>query len=802
MPLLQEQLDATPVYPTIHMIRQVRTIVSDAPLSRDAILATDLSYTLIRPLEEKYIRIQSEGNKAVVFCFLLNRVQFLRDQTFATAPVSTTRAMLCEILAIRVLRANSSLLDLALVMTRTWPVFNGASDEVLALAKEDAGDDRYQERVGNAIEVAIVGKSKRFIKSPACQTVINAIWSGKCLYQAESNHSFLADTYKRTPIHLYDPFKAPLLDHYRLKVPAVRSVLEYMNFLILFLLFVITLEAYEPMRLNTIEVVFMVYALGFSLERLAAMQEHGLRVFFSGTWNGFDLVFVTIYFSYATLRIYGVYWDNAWARISGFDILSLAACLMFPRLAFTTLSSNLMVLSVRAMLIQFVQLMLIAAFCFAGFLYALWTQIAWWMLDLWFGLDASGFDNATTFHPVFGPMLMISYTCLSSTLLLTILVSILSHTFSTINEDADAEALYRHAVYTIEGVHADAIFSYQPPLNLIALFIMVPAGYIITPRWFHKINVFMIRLTGFPILLTIGIYERQCQKLGVDGFGELVSHVTEILIDKLPHAIKHFSIFEDLMGLGGIDVDAVFYIEDEINENAAVDTQDTPSDEGNQGLIRRRSSAYQSKSPAATLTETPARATGTGSPLSPDRHGFRQRLQSRASRVRLNSHFAEPRPGLSISQQSNEPSPLARLYQPIIVGDDDQNNNGMNSSGGSHYGAITPNRRPSISQLQTHRRAATEPHLPPSHANPQSVSSSASLGAFRFPASTGSNATPINISVEPPNERYPETVQEVEDDMDAGTGGPADLSRRMQAVEQRQKNIEALLERLCDNLGK
>lgn len=32
-----------------------------------------------------------------------------------------------------------------------------------------------------------------------------------------------------------------------------------------------------------------------------------------------------------------------------------------------------MVLSLRAMIVQFIILMLIAVFCFAGFLYALWT---------------------------------------------------------------------------------------------------------------------------------------------------------------------------------------------------------------------------------------------------------------------------------------------------------------------------------------------------------------------------------------------------------------------------------------------
>lgn len=68
------------------------------------------------------------------------------------------------------------------------------------------------------------------------------------------------------------------------------------------------------------------------------------------------------------------------------------------------------------------------------------STISWWMLDLWFGLDASGFDKASkhrflgkvirfkcsgtnfflaTFHPVFGPILMVTYACLSNTLLLT-----------------------------------------------------------------------------------------------------------------------------------------------------------------------------------------------------------------------------------------------------------------------------------------------------------------------------------------------------------------------------------------------
>jgi len=47
------------------------------------------------------------------------------------------------------------------------------------------------------------------------------------------------------------------------------------------------------------------------------------------------------------------------------------------------------------------------------------------------------------------------------------------------------------------SVKADFLFSYQPPVNLVALCIMLPASYILSPRWFHK--VFNI----YPIIITI-----------------------------------------------------------------------------------------------------------------------------------------------------------------------------------------------------------------------------------------------------------------------------------------------------------
>ena len=84
---------------------------------------------------------------------------------------------------------------------------------------------------------------------------------------------------------------------FSLKVPAVRSVLEYIkyaalscyiwsvadhqrtSFLGLFIFFILAIELNELDRLNIWEVIFMIYSLGFSLEKVAAMQEHGIKGF-------------------------------------------------------------------------------------------------------------------------------------------------------------------------------------------------------------------------------------------------------------------------------------------------------------------------------------------------------------------------------------------------------------------------------------------------------------------------------------------------------------------------------------------
>ena len=177
---------------------------------------------------------------------------------------------------------------------------------------------------------------------------------------------------------------------------------------------------------------------------------------------------------------------------------------------------------------DFTALSLIAVWCFGGFLLAMkWLStsrldaspaigdspdaitVSKWMLWIWFGLDGTGIQEAPTFHAILGPTLMVIYAFLGNTLFLTVLVSILSNTFSKIASDATAEIQFRRAVLTFEGVKSDAIFAYRPPFNILALFFLTPLKFVVSPRWFHKINITLVRILNAPILLLIAVYERR-----------------------------------------------------------------------------------------------------------------------------------------------------------------------------------------------------------------------------------------------------------------------------------------------------
>lgn len=531
-----------PVYLTIHRIRRLVIASIDDPYSLDQLKSPRMNGAIVRPLVD---HLYDPDDVSIVYCLLVNRCQFLRNQSYLAhhQTVNITRAALCEILASRVLRrydedheGRSGLLMLSNVLVAGFEPFQNAPPEMLHEKRPTihwSVKDHFwkagYERMLTALEVAIISESKAFLSTSACQKVVDAVYRGRVIYTPTSFIDLIPDHYKHRGITLYDPRRAPWLNQYRLIVPRTRNMIENIQFIILFVLYVLAMSyrahTIGPAHLgfNIEELVFTVYGSGWVLDEFCSTLEHGWSVHTENLWAFLDLTFAVIFCVFFGLRMHGLATHDAALNKQAIDVLSLAAPVLLPRLAFCLLPDSMLFIALREMMADFTFLTLLAAWCFGGFLLALrWLSesqdgqvrhssvtISKWMLWIWFGLDGTGIQKSVEMHPVLGPLLMIMFAFLGTTLFLTILVSMLSTTYSNLAKNATAEIQYRRAVLTFQGVKSDALFSYPSPFNVLALLILLPLKFFVSPRWFHKVNVTAVRILNAPVLVLVSWHERR-----------------------------------------------------------------------------------------------------------------------------------------------------------------------------------------------------------------------------------------------------------------------------------------------------
>ena len=516
-----------PVYSTIHRVRHEVINSIDDPYSIEQLRAPRINVAIVRPLVN---RLWDGKDVSIIYCLLVNKLQFLREQAFeAHQTINTTRAVLCELVALKIIRRfdeenpeREGLLLLANILVTGFEPFQNAPREIKRVQSYATSwkAPMRGSRLGKStvLEVAIISGSKIFLSAPACQKVMEAIYLGRIVYTPSSFIDIIPDHYKNKPITLYYPKKAPRLNQYRLMVPRTRNALDLCQFLMLLVLYILTMEHRRSDEFTRYELVFCVYATGWALDEFASILEHGWQCYTQNLWAFLDFMFIVVYAVYLVLRIHSLATGDIRSGIPALDILSAGAPVLIPRLAFNLLSENMLFVSLRAMMADFTVLTLLAVWCFAGFLLSMmWLgegdhppiTISKWMLWVWFGLDGTGIQRSVDFHWLIGPILMVTFAFLGNTLFLTILVSMLSSTFSNIASNATAEIQFRRAVLTFEGVKSDAIFAYQPPFNILALCLLLPLKMVLSPRWFHKINVAAVRTINAPLLLLLSVYERR-----------------------------------------------------------------------------------------------------------------------------------------------------------------------------------------------------------------------------------------------------------------------------------------------------
>ncbi|KAI5479025.1 receptor-activated ca2+-permeable cation channel [Pseudohyphozyma bogoriensis] len=581
-PLIGRKYSAMPTEPVFPLIQRVRHEVAgviDTVLAYEQLKSPTINFSIVRPLSIKL----SKGPRppsALIYALLVNRIHFLSeaDSDLAFLGVNTTRADLCELLAVKLLSAYETAptsLELLHVLTADFSPFNGITKEMLS-EEEDIEDLQAwgQDQRANALELAVFSKAKRFVKSPLVMQVVGAIYDGTITYTPSSGtHSLLNDDYKTRPVvQVYDWKQQPFLDHYRLRVPAIRNRLEFLTFTTIMVLFLLTQTSRSADHVTLWEVLFVLWSLGFALDELASIQENGISAYFLSVYNALDFTFLLVFFAYLGLRIQG-----------------LTA---------------------------------------SGFLCALWVlakpggvwhigNISWLMFKIWLGNSFLGFEAAQQFHPFYGPLLIVMFAILSQTLLLTILISLLSNTFAAVQANAETELLNQKALRTIERVKSDALTSYAPPLNLAAFAILFVAKPFVTPRKFHSLNVLLIKTFNLPVLVFLALHTRLRYRKA-SGTAAKITLETARALASLPRGIAWDGtvdglgkVFEYDVTEAGLKVESIDKSDDEEDEEDTSPTR-TRSIDAQAKLKTVASGARQTKLPGVS---SHARMGSLASPL-------------------------------------------------------------------------------------------------------------------------------------------------------------------------------------------
>jgi hypothetical protein len=163
-------LDAIPVFPLTHAIRLLVTSRCDTVLTWEQLRAPQISQFLIKPIEQE-IR-NNHLNAATHYALMANSLQYSKEAalTLGNSGTNRTRAMVCELLAIKLLRDYSTRELIDALSYDFDPLQDQLEDS------SHAQDDRRGATISkkgaqrlariSCFEIAIRAQAKKFLSHP------------------------------------------------------------------------------------------------------------------------------------------------------------------------------------------------------------------------------------------------------------------------------------------------------------------------------------------------------------------------------------------------------------------------------------------------------------------------------------------------------------------------------------------------------------------------------------------------------------------------------------------------------------
>ncbi|EMR11251.1 hypothetical protein PNEG_00282 [Pneumocystis murina B123] len=506
-------LDQIPVYNLVHSVREDVFTSVDSKTDHFQLRGPQINSLLVRPILEK---CKKKKSHAIVYALLVNQVQFIKEasENALMTSINTTCAVVCELVAIKILKYFKSEELIDVLTYDFWPL-QGASLDYTDMAFIGANKI-------SAIEVAIRAEAKRFLSVPVVVQILENIWKGNIVFYSSSDkNDFIPESYRRVST-IYDSRECSILKLSRLRVPKYRHYMATVSFAIMLALVTATLIQNIP-QITTLELVMDFWAIGFILDEIMGIANSGTRLYLLNLWNIFDVILFCIFIGFLALRLYGLFIDDPEHKISriAYDILATNAIFLFPRL-FSTMDYyryfSQMLIGFRKMAIDFFTTLILIIIIFSGFWVALSLafardsyspkSLAFRLMQLFFGFSPAAWDMMDNLN-ILGQTLLILFMANSNYFVVTALVSVLSNSFASVRANAHEEHQFLFAVNTISSVKSDAYFFYQTPFNILQ-WIIYPLVYILSKQSYMKLNWYVIKITHFPILFTIFLYERFC----------------------------------------------------------------------------------------------------------------------------------------------------------------------------------------------------------------------------------------------------------------------------------------------------
>lgn len=281
----------------------------------------------------------------------------------------------------------------------------------------------------------------------------------------------------------------------------------------------------NPNRITPVEIVLYIWFAAFTYEELGEFIDAGSIFYVVDIWNGCDLLIILIGVAFLVTRIFGLAKDNTSAIDASFDILSLEALFMVPRIC-SLLSLHpyfgTLIPCLKAMVKDFVKFMVVVAILYIGFLTTFTllardtftlSEMSWILIKVFFGSSYIGFDIMNQISPHLGPPLMLIFVTMTNILLITSLISILSDSFSKVISRAREEYLFVYSIYVLEASTSNRLTHFYPPLNLIPLIFIRPLRLFASSEKLRKTRIGLLKYTHFPIVGIIMFYESIQERL-------------------------------------------------------------------------------------------------------------------------------------------------------------------------------------------------------------------------------------------------------------------------------------------------